>query len=72
MSNLCLTNNMSIDAHTDQFESLRIQAQMSGHSEWLMDRYLASLPLQVNEMTCAHMEQNMGENPNITMVYDTA
>ena len=63
---------MSIDAHTDQFKSLHIQAQMSGHSEWLTDCYLALLPLWVNEMTCAHIEQNMGENPDITTVYDTA
>ena len=41
MLNLCLTNNMSINAHTNQFESLHIQAQMSGHSEWPTDCYLA-------------------------------
>ena len=72
MSNLHLRNGTSIDAHTDQFESMRIQAQIPGHSEWVVDCYLSSLPLHVNEMTCIDLETNRENNPNITTVYVTA
>ena len=72
MTNLYLRNGISINAHTDQFKSLCIQAQIPRHSEWVFDCYLSSLPFYINEMTHVHLEANGEENPNITIVYDTA
>ena len=71
MTNLCLRNGISINAHTNQFKSLHIQAQIPRHSEWVVDCYLLSLPIHINEMTHVHLEANREENPNITTVYDT-